>query len=352
MNQYTMNRIQYIDGLKGIGALMVFFTHYRMMGLFYPNSVFLHNPFFRLVMCGDLAVHIFLIVSGFSIALSITNKLNSPNLKELQKLILKRYFRLALPISLILVINGVLYCLGAFPAHEWVAQLGAHENAIHAYQDLGIFRLPLAILFCPIGVNYGWLSPVWMLKYIFLGTFLVVALRIGTNGLKLKLIIFWNILFLCIFAFVSEYYVSIVFGNFLLEMNSKIKTNELLAFLLLALGITMFIATKQNINVVVSILLVSSVFLSDMLKKVFSFRGFLWLGSISFSLYLIHHPLICSFSLWLGRDVLHFSNPYVNSFCLFCITFLFLLILSNLYTIYFERRVCGKLMRYLQYKLI
>lgn len=353
-----MNRIKYIEGLKGIGALMVFFTHYRMMGLFYPNSLFQENPILRLFMCGDLAVHIFLIVSGFCIALSVYNKMQY-DIKELQTLVLKRYFRLSLPIMFLLLFECVMYLIDAFPPHEWVLQFGARQSAVEAYQDLSILKLPVAIFLSPVGINCGWLFPIWMLKYIFLGTFLIVIIRIGTSGLNFKLKLFWNIFFICVFGFISEYYLSVVFGNLLYEIsanntcNLKIKKSikEIMAFLLLVLGIVLFMSLSMNINYVVAILLVSSVFMSDLLQKLLSLKVFVWLGTISFSLYLIHWPLICSYSLWI-HDLFCFSNPYINAICLFSTTVLLLLVLSSLYKNFVENKVCAVLMKYLQKKIM
>lgn len=352
-----MDRIKYIDGIKGVSAIMVFFTHYRMMGLFYPNSFFCENPVIRLIMSGNLAVHIFLIMSGFCIALSVSKKMQY-NIKGLQTLVLMRYLRLALPISFVLISVSALYIGGAFPPHEWVLEFGASDSVVEAYQGLSLIKLPFAILLSPIGVHYGWLFPIWMLKYIFLGTFLIVILRIGTNGLNYKLRLFWNIFFICVFGFISEYYLSVVFGNLLFELKANNTCNlkfqrkfkEMMAILLLTLGIFLFMFISKNLNFVVAIFLVSSVFMSGVLQKLFSLKVFVWLGSISFSLYLIHWPLICSYSLWINDFFV--SLPYINAIFRFSTTVLLLIFLSFLYMKYVENKVCSVLMSFLQNKLM
>ena len=355
-----MKRIGYIDGINGIGALMVFLTHYRMMGLFYPNTFFFDNPFFRLIMSGNLAVHIFLLVSGFCVVLSVVDKIQY-DMKGLQTIVLKRYFRLALPIAFILLLEGVLYIWGAFPPHNWVLQFGVRESVVDAYQDLSLLKLLAAILLSPLGINCGWLSPLWMLKYIFLGTFLIIIIRIGTSGLSFKLKLFWNLFFIIIFGFISEYYISVLMGNFLYEIsflnkscNSRIQKSikEVIAFLLLVVGIVLFVYIDKIINFFIAFLLVSSVFISDVMQRFLSRNVFLWLGTISFSLYLIHWPLICSYSLWGGHNLFCFSNPYINAICLFSTTVLLLFVLSSLYTKYIEKQVCSYLLNFLQKRIM
>lgn len=347
-----MRRISYIDGIKGIGALMVFFTHYRMMGLFYPNHFFKENPFFRLIMSGDLAVHIFLIVSGFSIAMSIASKLGEEQaLGGIKSVILKRYFRLLLPMTLLFIVEGILYLLNAFIPHEWVLSIGGNEQAMNAFQNLNIGTLPLAILLSPVGVNFGWLAPTWMLKYIFYGTFMVVVLRMGTNNLSFSKTICYHCLFACLLYFTSEYYVSVIVGNLLFEIRLKIKKNEFIALFLFAIGLFVFFTIKTNTNVVVAMLFMVSVLYSNVLEHILSLRPIVWLGSISFSLYIIHWPLICTFSIW-GYNVFLFSNPYVNAVCLFGSTVLLLFLLSQIYTEYFEKRICAKIMTTVQKYLL
>ena len=80
-------RIQYIDGLKAIGAFMVYFCHFY--GLFHisdlPNCLtFINN--------GEFAVSIFLMLSGFSISMSLS-RVDSKT--KVQSIILFRYFRFA-----------------------------------------------------------------------------------------------------------------------------------------------------------------------------------------------------------------------------------------------------------------
>lgn len=65
------NRIDYIDGLKGISTLIVFCSHF--VGIFTCLTFLKNVPGINLLLDGTAAVHIFIMLSGFSICCSLTS---------------------------------------------------------------------------------------------------------------------------------------------------------------------------------------------------------------------------------------------------------------------------------------
>ena len=141
------------------------------------------------------------------------------------------------------------------------------------------------------------------------------------------------------FGFISEYYISVLMGNFLYEIsflnkscNSRIQKSikEVIAFLLLVVGIVLFVYIDKSINFFIAFLLVSSVFISDVMQRFLSRNVFLWLGTISFSLYLIHWPLICSYSLW-GGIICFVSRTHISMQYVYLVQLFFYYLFCQVY---------------------
>lgn len=344
-------KISYIEGLKGLGALMVFLTHYRMAGLLSFNSSFFKNPIISLLMSGNVAVELFIMVSAYSVAMSIERKLNSTApLQSLKYIIVKRYFRLAIPIASILIIEGVLYPFGIFNPHEVAEQLGGHSSVMRAYQSLtytfnGLIQ---GMFLSPIGKCYGWLNPAWMLRYIFYGTFVVIILKIGVwrQGILGKLIIY--LLFAVLLSAISIHYFAVVTGAALTEINHAKyaiggRKDIIFAIFFLSLAISLYkcVKTEMTPMIVATIILFGSIF-SKCFQLFFSSKPMSWLGGVSLGMYLIHWPLICSFSVRL-YSLLEGFTAVTRLTIVFSSTCLLLLILSKIYVEFFEKRICNTL---------
>lgn len=328
-------RLQYIDGLKGMGALMVFLTHYRMMGLFYPSQAVWDNPFLTFMMSGNIAVELFIMVSGFSISLSVERRIDSMSpITGLGNIIFKRYFRLALPVAFILIALGALYPLGVLNPHDVAIKLGGHPSAIKAYSELSYVRLIMGLFLSPIGNTYGWLMPLWMMRYIFCGTFVVIILKIGMRNLSLCGKVTLLLIFSLLFATISFHYVAIVIGCALSEIHSQERVLHKLkgvigavTSLCVALAIHVFFQTEVSSTIIALFILLGILF-TDTLQYVFSKAFFKWVGKVSFAIYLLHWPLVCSFSVW-EYNVLD-TYPYAFVFC-FLSTIVLLLFMSSVY---------------------
>jgi len=344
-------RLSYIDGLKGVGALMVFFTHYRMMELFSPCEAVWKNPVLTFVMSGKIAVQLFLMVSAYSIALSVKNKMSKrTNWGGVKIIIVKRYFRLAIPLAVILVIEGFLYPLGIFNPHDVVESLGARSGVVNAYQSLTYQGLVKAIFLSPIGNHAGWLSPAWMLQYIFFGTFIVIILKIGIYGMTIVGKIIMYSLFTLIFCACSLYYLPIIIGSLLSEFKNEQRimkgySSFAFTFLLLSVAFVLHVYLKNDIkNTFIALLILVSVMYAKCIQIVLSSKCFLWLGEMSFGVYLIHWPLICSFTVWEYSYFIGMKGITTMGF-VFASTVLILMVSSYIFRELVENRLCPIIMK-------
>ena len=122
-----MKKLAYIDGLKGIGALMVYFCHF-VFAFYYaayslqPESSHTASQIetaigktpINLLYSGNAAVCLFLVFSGFVLCLSYFSVRDK---KRLGVSAWKRYFRLA---PMILIANTMIFVL---------MSLGLYRNA-------------------------------------------------------------------------------------------------------------------------------------------------------------------------------------------------------------------------------
>jgi peptidoglycan/LPS O-acetylase OafA/YrhL len=121
----------YLDGLRGIAALVVFFyhltgRHFKHLMPYYgtpiapdgspAQSTFLQLPFLRLIYSGRPMVHIFFIISGYALSLKplkhIRARQHSNLLATLSSSVFRRGLRLFLPTAVASFISLILGCLG------------------------------------------------------------------------------------------------------------------------------------------------------------------------------------------------------------------------------------------------
>ena len=114
------HRIKYLDGLRGVLAVIVFVHHYFY--LFCPDLVFGGNyedftntgafSFYKIIALTPIniffnpgmAIHFFFLLSGY---VQTQSYFLNPDVSFLQKSMLKRYFRLAIPVVSVLMLGEI-----------------------------------------------------------------------------------------------------------------------------------------------------------------------------------------------------------------------------------------------------
>ena len=197
-------RLNYIDGLKGLGAFIVFLCHFN--GMLKMIKVPFCLSFFT---NGELAVTLFLVLSGFSVSLSLDR---NQTVEKLQSVILGRFFRFSLPIAIVAALVYIIYICGAFSNYEVSLQTGSLYGT--AFQNIRPSNYLLTLFYSPMGYNVL-NPPLWMIKYIFMGTFAIIILFVACYKMNLKRKAIILLFFMLILAKVYLYYVAIVSGMLL-----------------------------------------------------------------------------------------------------------------------------------------
>lgn len=200
-------KIPYLNTLKLIACFAVFICHFRVLkytawGL---DTIINHKPFTFLAN-GSLAVVMFIMISCL---LTTKKTLEDFTFENIKVTMIKRYFRLVIPIT---CINAVVFIMSKFNMFSYANKTGelVGDNILKtAYQyDLGILHFFSASFIDIIwkgdsSFNY----PLWMINILFIGMFASVLICISIyKNKKSHLILFgliiaacWNISFLFVF---------------------------------------------------------------------------------------------------------------------------------------------------------
>lgn len=352
-------RFDYIDGMKGLAALSVFSWHFALDtgAIYYPVDTLTSHSLTRFLIDGCVAVCVFILLSGFSNAYSLS--LKPLTIKTVRDTLVKRYLRLAVPIAPIIVIVACMRWLGLMYNYEYAEFSGiqiATSSYNHATYPFLFIRMLKALVCSPIGDVTGIDLPLWMLKYVFIGAYFVLMMHIITHRMRIRyrLLIIGFATFL-IGYLISLYYVPALVGLALLYVFPFLnKGNYLISLFSLALTAITYLFFPDIMfplkGVFTAVFLVVGVISCPVLKKILGCGFLKWLGSISLMVYLIHMPLICSLSYYLHMRLPISAKP-ILSIIVFIITLLILLALSHFLTKWIEKKYAPQVIRMIMGKL-
>lgn len=368
MNITTVKKehLHYLDTLKFILCMMIFWTHYtNALWLNIGIPFTLHpamNILFRYPLSffydSGIALYGFFLISGF---LAAGKKISGPG--ELLTAVLNRYLRFLVPFFFCNLFCMVLYYLGAFKTIAFFQTLQNPWLASYYDHAPSLFELIRSTLFLEGDLN----GPLWMMKYLFWGTVVIYVYRYLETLVSPVLLRPAYILLLLISLPASF----LVNGNlyqihvaaaglplsWLISRTTAIQTEnsgspaayELIFTFLAILAPAMEAGGLQRILYPAmkyllpsaahyfvwnncwcfsfSFVWIYALSQSKSLQKVFSLSFLHPLGKLSFPIYLIHWPLICSFSLWFCLTLLN-RISYAKIFFFDTLLTVFLLLLT------------------------
>ena len=314
-------RLSHLDGLRGAAAFSVFVCHF--VQTFLPHIYYLDrseshglwedefatSPF-NIVVNGNFAVCLFFVLSGYVLS---CRYLAGGDLESLRRLAVKRYLRLMLPtLGAVLLAWAILWAGGySFGAAQPFTKSGMRDT----YATL----VPLwtALEQGAVGAFFfgQWsLDPVlWTMQTELCGSFVVFALLALFAGMRCR----WAAWAVAALIFYDGYYLAFVLGVMLAELDARGDGGEApypLVLALVTLGIYCgsypYYGAETGLwsalpaigsahkpvfyHVLGAFALILATRLFAEAREVFSKRPFRFLGRISYSLYLVHFPLVCS----------------------------------------------------------
>lgn len=324
-------KLEYLNGLKGMGCVFVFLTHfvfafYYGMYHYEPESCHLPGNFdiiigkspLNLLFNGNTAVRLFFVLSGYLLCRSF---FLTGDRKRLAKSAGKRYFRL---MPAVLAVNiAVCLCmqLGLYQNVQAAELAGSSEwfAGFNAFEPSVLEMLKESLIGCYLfGTNY-YNGVLWTLQFLFLGAYLDYVLAVLVSGKTWR----WAVYGILAILLVRTDFLSIFLGYVLCDFmhtgwkwRKKLCRAKLLNWILFAAGLYFMCYPSAGFgyegtiwgilpfvfvnyyHILGVLCFVTAVLNLEILQQFFSRKAFLYLGRISYSLYLIHFPVIATFGAW------------------------------------------------------
>lgn len=320
MSTSKLQRFDYLDGLRGIAALLVVISHFKNGFFASKNNSHIFSSIWEtgnlFIFQGHFCVQIFFILSGFVLAY---NSFNRPTF--LHKQWFKRVYRLGMPVFITSVIYFLFIQANLFSFdqlltinyNEWIA-----GHWVSKYNFVNFFKRFIYdfMLFSDWEFIMSINSSLWTIPIEFYWSYLLFFFfffinKIKSHFLKNILHILFYVSFLMFFSFTGAEFGILFIGGSMIALNLdklKIKKNtNTVDYFLLGIVSTLTILSLNNVTIFFS----SNHFYTDVffaycyiilairiqfIQKILCFPFVLWLGKISFALYLLHLLIIGSIS--------------------------------------------------------
>lgn len=307
----TYTRISSLDGLRGSAALVVVFFHSFAAlspqlepGLGIDPLPLIDNPF-AFLWNGLFAVSIFFVMSGFVIAASAPGR---PWLLPLT--IILRYLRLAIPagfscvfaMGLLLLLPDALDAFRALSPSNWLQYSYSHVEPA----PIGAFKEGAISIFVTGSSLYN--NVLWTMKVELIGSVAVYLISTLPDRCRSPILLLW---FLSTLALREFNYIGFSLGALMFRHRPTVTSSAAVALLFAGslmigglfagigdrLGWTFPFAYEVGkpahiLSGICAALTVYSVLRSRWIAEGLSSRPFQYLGHISFSLYLVHVPIV------------------------------------------------------------
>jgi len=332
-------RITHLDGLRGILALVVFVYHFFyclapqfILGGTYNEVISKNYTLLKTIAYtplnlfynGGMAVNFFFVLSAYVLSY---NYFSNNKLNPIRKNLLKRYFRLAIPVLASCVFIYLLHICNLFYKSPFPV-IDVNKNWLNGlfpdkFDFLELIKYALVNVFFDDNASYN--SVLWTMSIELTGSILVFVSLLATHKLKSKARVFVAIILI---EFAVKKYYSVAFSSGLLicylQHNNiifkNLTANNYFKVLMLLCGLyfTSFplLSYQNGLTYTIyapidfmqehgfhklahifgcSALMV--VFInSQKLKSIFSIKPIQFFGKVSFSFYLLHLCLLLVFA--------------------------------------------------------
>lgn len=302
----SSERVNFLDGIRGLAALMVLLEHVVKDFLASVQPIQYNSQFLSFITDGHFAVAIFFVLSGYVLTVSQTNRPQS-----LVALFIGRYCRLAIPILITSAITYILMIAGLF------------FIAGNTYQFtptiLGLLKFSTVDVFVNYDIEKSYSPALWTMSAELFGSYLLyLYIRFIARFERYQLILALAIsMGLLIFQpFIACFFM----GYLIMQLNTRYLFKEvkwtavtcISAFVSVVVIVSLSPSLENWQRSLLAFVIVIAISYATILRKVFSNAFLLFIGKISFTLYLIQFTIICTLSAYLATQFR--DHDYVNAF--------------------------------------
>lgn len=361
-------RIDWVDGLKGIACVLIFCHHFAL--IFFPATfygpwvesrlrgidTYLAQSPLGVALNGNFLLAVFCMLSAFILSLQV---MGMEDKTRLGGVVAKRYFRLMPPLFGVGLVVWVFLRFGLFTNGEVAAAISSPWVGQY-YQGTLSFRqfLESALVNVWFYGDESLSTAFWMLSRLFYGSFLAILLSTVAWKYRKRAWIVYTAVAALLFDR-SELLLAFALGTLLAWLlQQNIRLPKLVPPVAVLLGLLLggypsgIAATNLyryfrgltfiDWHILGAFVLLFGILFWEGAQKLLSWRLFTWLGKISYSVYLIHIPLLFS----LSTGVFHWAEGklgYLGSVAVsFGVSLVMLTAMSWLYHRFVETG-CGKL---------
>ena len=357
------SKLNAVESIRGLACLAVVFSHLSLS--FYPylhhfdqhdvasNAIvhFIHHSPFAFWYSGTAAVYVFFVLSGFILSYVICKSKNMQ--LKLKSMMVKRYPRLAIPAlgSCILLWFALQFSdIDSSQVQYWLKVLATQDVSFSRAIYEGTIG---SFLFAESSINWV----LWTMQVELIGSFLLFGL-LYIYSLDKRLFLPLVLLFptTAIFFKNQELYLGLLcflIGS-LIFMYGRIIRSSTFAIVILLLGL--YLAGAHNTSAAYSglhrlmgdkmydycnflsgILIVYSILMNPMLSKMLDNRVCVYLGKLSFSIYLLHLLIMYCVCLPVFNYFLALGWGYdLSAICSIVVFFVALMFSADLYSRYVD----------------
>lgn len=330
------NKSLQLEGLRGFASLSVVIGHFCFVMLpflaspFYPSGASATTQFeriavlppFSLAFSAEAAVCIFFVMSGYVLS---TRFMREGNVEDLQRAAGKRYLRLAIPTG-VSILGAWLLVNFEVILTQYAPEMGVAGwvNTWYTRNDSLVQVFWNAFVGGPLFAHTEYNPPIWTIQVELIGSIYLFAM-LSLFKARPILLVLWSAFFANIIGFGAPnalFYLCFIFGALINLID--VKSNQILANFLVLLGVIgvcynlsppfdfMRVVSLPDLrpfgpdfnlnsqlfwHSIGGVLLVCGVVNSNMASFILSRRIPVFLGKISFSMYLLHMPILMSLGL-------------------------------------------------------
>ncbi len=297
-------KFEFLDGVRGIASFIVFIHHFTLCFSPLYFSKLIERPTFTelltdypwmILINGSFAVDLFFVHSGLVLSFKHYQKFNFTHLASS---LVRRYIRLTIPLAASILFSYVILSLGWYHNREF-GQM-TQNKWLMGY--LNFFpSISEAIKQSVYGAYFAFKSAttynnvLWTISYELIGSYFIFLLLLISRQ-------FW-LLILCFVG--TFFYKKYNLNSFLLGMmlsyalvnRKQIFSNKFLGTSALIIGCVCSMYFKNPWGPIGATLMIYGLFSLTTFQAIFSSKPIARLGKYSFSLYLIHIPILYSFSV-------------------------------------------------------